>query len=376
MARALSRRGHNVHVVTVGLSHHGVMMEGDITVHRIPATNGRLRSISYLLHSYRVSREIAGCQTRFDVVQASEWSGEAYCYSFRPRFPLISRLATPSFLVRRLNRSDRRPASRVVNHMERTQVCNSTGIISSTGALAKVVCAEWHIPPAFVQIVPNCVDTAWIGSFEEVPPKADVWSLDYLLFYGRLEERKGVQVLAEALPGILRNYPDLGVVFVGADGAYQGHPMREHVRKRCSSYADRLTFLDALPQPQLFPIVARARLVVLPSIWEAFGFVCLEAMCVGRAVVASAGSGFEEIIEDGHSGYLVEPGNARDLEAMLAWCLAHPEEVMRVGRKGRDRAKSFDADNIALSLVQCYERLLRPKSESSVQGWEERRKAL
>jgi len=78
---------------------------------------------------------------------------------------------------------------------------------------------------------------------------------------------------------------------------------------------DRVHVLGRLPRPVALAVVGRAELVVLPSLWEGFGFVAVEALALalGRAVVASSGSGFGEIITSGRDGWLVPPGDARAL---------------------------------------------------------------
>lgn len=358
-----------MHIITVGADQPSTGADGDVIVHRVIDVADRFRSLGCLVHSYIVARKIMSLRCSFDIVQASEWSGEVFWYSRRPTFPLISRLATPSFLVERLNSSGGHSVPRIVNYMERAQVKNSAGVISSTKALAEVVCDAWGIPSPRVRIIPNSLDIDWIRSFRDVPPKLDFWRRDFLLYYGRLEERKGVHVLADALPGVLKKHPGLRAVFVGADNRYGRQSMRQHIENKCAAFRDRLVFVDSLPQAQLFPIVARAKLVVLPSLWEAFGFVCLEAMSLGRAVIASSGSGFEEIIEDGISGYLVQPGNPASLEAKILWCLEHEEDIERVGRRAEVRADHFRVDNVVLSLIDYYGSVLRGMKTSAVPAW-------
>lgn len=145
--------------------------------------------------------------------------------------------------------------------------------------------------------------------------------------------------------------------------------MRQYVLDQCAAFADRLVFSESLPQAELFPIVAQARLVVLPSLWEAFGFVCLETMCLGRPVILTSGSGFEEIVEDGVSGYLVPPGDDLALQEKILWCLEHDEHDMRVGRAAEDRASKFDVMNVASSLVSYYESLLQPTRAAVTASW-------
>jgi len=97
-------------------------------------------------------------------------------------------------------------------------------------------------------------------------------------------------------------------------------------------------------------------MVVLPSLWEAFGFVCVEAMALGRPVVASSGSGFAEIIEDGISGYLVEPGKSELLAGKMINVLKDEEGLRKISEGARTRAQDFEVSKVALRLLAFYEK--------------------
>src|SRR5205814_8084426 len=76
-----------------------------------------------------------------------------------------------------------------------------------------------------------------------------------------------------------------------------------------------IQILDPVSRAELPAAYRRATVCVVPSLWEGFGYVAAEAMACGAAVVASRVGGLAEIIEDGKSGMLIEPGNANDLAA-------------------------------------------------------------
>jgi glycogen(starch) synthase len=176
-------------------------------------------------------------------------------------------------------------------------------------------------------------------------------------YFGRLEERKGVAVLAHALPALFDRYPRVSMVFVGEDLGYRGVAVKEYIRRRVGERFDRCVFFDNLPQEALFPVVKAARLVVLPSLWEAFGFVCVEAMALGKPVIATSGSGFDEIIQDGVSGYLVEPGNSEALLDRMIACLADEEALAEVANAAQKRARDFETATIAQRVAAYFERV-------------------
>jgi glycosyltransferase involved in cell wall biosynthesis len=218
------------------------------------------------------------------------------------------------------------------------------------------VSQEWQIDPKRVEVIPNSIDIPRVidlGTKQPIPDRLK--NKEYLLYFGRLEERKGVRVLAHALPSVLDRFPKLNMVFVGSDSAYQGASMREYIRQSSDRYTNRVMFIENLPHENLFPIVHSAKMVILPSLWEAFGFVCVEALALGRPVIATSGSGFEEIIEDEISGYLVEPGNSDLLAENITRRLSDEAGLFRISQGARRRALDFDVSKIARRLLDYYE---------------------
>jgi glycogen(starch) synthase len=366
-AAALARLGHEVHVVTAAWKPGADYEENGVHVHRFEEPRVKPREVQAVAHARRVAATISKIPGRFDVIQACEWGGEAAWYALTPgrRAPLVTRLATPLFLVEQLNQNSRYGARGLAfRYMEYTQTRRSDGIISPTRALAEIVCRGWKIAPERVTVVPTGMDPAPVlansdGPLPEVLRGEDGKAQDYLLYFGRLEERKGVHILGQALPAVLKAHPTLKAVFVGDDLSYRGGSMREAITALNQAHADRLIFLPRLPQRELFPIIKAARLVALPSLWENLANTCLETMQLGRPVVATRRCGFEEVIEEGASGFLVEPGDAEDLERRLLEVLADPKRLERVGDGARRRVEDFAIDPMAARLADYYAHLVQ-----------------
>ncbi len=355
VAMGLACLGHEVHVVTSTWSYPRTYCEDGVWVHSVRKRSLRPAEVSTFYYSFQVARRVLGIGERFDIVHASEFRGEGYALNLLRRFPMVTRLATPFYLTEKLNGRNS-PARPLLNWIEKTQTLRSDGIISSTTALAKAVAEDWQIDLCRIRIIPNSIDIARVLRLAE---SADVPEIlagkEYLLYFGRLEERKGVPILAEALPCAFEEQNRFNMVFVGADTIYRGGSMRAYIRRVAGRYQERLFFFDNLPQEKLFPIVKRAKLVVLPSLWEAFGFVCLEAMALGRPVLASSGSGFEEIIVDGKSGCLVTPGNAQLLANGIIRMLENPEWLGQIRTEAIARSLDFELSEVLPVLIGYYE---------------------
>ena len=370
MASALSKLGHVVHVITSAENNEShYYQENGVHVHRISVKRRFIKEWYRLRYSRCVARKIAQINCPFNIVQACEFANEAFWFALEKDIPLITRLATPFYLSERLDGIGPFGPRFMLNWMERNQTLKSDGIFTSTRALAYEVADRWGIDRSQIAIIPNSVDIDRIKRLGSEGRLPDILKTeDYILFFGRLEERKGIRILADALPYVLSRFPSLKMVFVGNDFGPRGLSFREYIINKARSYEHRIIFIENLPQEELFPIVRSSKMVILPSLWEAFGFVCVEAMALGRPVIASSGSGFEEIIEEGVSGYLVEPGRSDLLAEKITSCLKDEEDLYRISQKADTRARDFEVSKVAERLLSFYEKVLsewRPYRKSS-----------
>ena len=359
-SRALAGAGHEVHVFSEA---HPLADRDDIrhgvSVHRLADPGVRPREARAVRRALDVANALRR-HGRFDLVQACEWEGEAAFYSSFPLAPLVTRLATPRYLVDRLNRTrgwDRRRAA-IVRMMERWQTRHSAAVFSPSAALAEVVARDWGLDRARIKVVPTGIDLPLAAD----GPLPDGVGVDpYVLYFGRLETRKGLKTLMDAMPEVLSRNPGLDAVFAGDDLGTGQETFAEYGRRRCGDLAPRLRFLPRLPQSALFPLIQAARLVVLPSRWESLANACLEAMALGRAVVATRGSGFAETIEDGETGWLVPPDDAAALARAVNGALADPDRLAAVGAAAGLRAHDFSLECMVDRLVDTYQEVVEAR---------------
>ncbi len=98
--------------------------------------------------------------------------------------------------------------------------------------------------------------------------------------------------------------------------------------------------------------------------FESFGIVLLEAMAVGKPIVASAISGYRGVLEDGEEGLLVEPENERALADAVVTLLRHPTLGREMGERGRRKAARYDWPIIAQQILDLYQQLISEKQEA------------
>ena len=160
---------------------------------------------------------------------------------------------------------------------------------------------------------------------------------------GRLAEQKGQLLLVEAAARLQDRGPDFELVIVG-DG-----PLRDELERAIDRLGlrDRVRITGFLDNQGVRRELEAARALVLPSFAEGLPVVIMEAMALGRPVIATSIAGIPELVEPGRSGWLVPAGAVEPLvEAMAEALAADPAELDRMGRAGAARAaEQHDADD-------------------------------
>jgi len=186
-----------------------------------------------------------------------------------------------------------------------------------------------------------------------------------IMFAGRIEPLKGVDTLIKAMALIKQRYPDVMentcVAIIGGD-PWADTPDAEMARlqalRQDLGIHDIVLFLGAKDQEVLPNYYAAAEMVVMPSHYESFGMVALEAMAMGRPVIASEVGGLAYLIQDGINGYHVPSRDAEALAERIYELLTNVECREEMGREARRYAERFDWSVIAARLSNVYAELL------------------
>ncbi|AEE48284.1 glycosyltransferase family 4 protein [Haliscomenobacter hydrossis] len=167
------------------------------------------------------------------------------------------------------------------------------------------------------------IETPFFSQHVQIDPglyQTHLAGKSYWLFFGTLSEHKGLKVIAAMLPDFLRKYPDFHFVLAGREvDIAPGLGAMDYLRQQVGNEVllQRVLYLGQIKHEQLFPIIQGAFGVTLPSLADNFPNACLEAMAWGKVVIGTFGNGFDQLIEQGESGFLVEAGKASALlEAM------------------------------------------------------------
>lgn len=179
-------------------------------------------------------------------------------------------------------------------------------------------------------------------------------------FAGRLVYEKGVQHLIAALPRLRRRHPGLRLVVAG-DGPYRPE-LEEDVRRH--GVGDAVTFSGFLSGPDLPALMAASDCYVVPSIYEPFGMVALEAAAVGTPVAVADTGGLAEIVEHGTTGVKFPAKNPDALADAVSSLLLDRDYASTMARRARRRVReNFNWTQIAQRTAEVYDAARAQASE-------------
>ena len=224
-------------------------------------------------------------------------------------------------------------------------------IVTVSQASAHEIERYFKIPSKEVPVIYNGTDTDLFRPIDHVEKETD------LLFVGRTEDRKkGIGTMLEALSLLPEN-----VTLKIVDGRIPPEGLVPRLIQKFG-LQDRVRIVDRMLEvDELVEQYSTAKVAIVPSFFEGFGFPASEAMACGLAVIANAAGALPEVVgTDGHAGRLVPQRDARAMAEAMADVLSHPEKTDAMGRAARARVERiFQWKDAAAGLVDVFEDTIR-----------------
>ncbi|MEZ6107322.1 MAG: glycosyltransferase family 4 protein [Pirellulaceae bacterium] len=293
-------------------------------------------------------------QQRFDLVQSTNVLAVGWFFRGEKRIPVVTRLSSFRPVWDRAAGIPIDFGTRMRWRMERSVIRRSRYIYSPTAYVAKLSEEAYKVPP--IEVIESPYFHESVVSDHAMAERLSAKG-PYLLFFGRMTQMKGVHVLAESLVRLLSEIDTMQAVFAGGDGiAPGGGSMKEYLKNRLAPFGARVHILDSMRHESLYPIIERARLVVLPSLMDNLPNSCLEAMAHGAVVVATEGSCFESLIRDRVSGLLARPNDEGSLCRAIreGWTLSE-EEREAMSREATRRIQGLYPKDSIPRLERYYQ---------------------
>jgi len=188
----------------------------------------------------------------------------------------------------------------------------------------------------------------------------DLQPVTYGLYFGGLDYLKGCDRLAAVLPDLLNRHETMRFVFAGRPRHVgDGRQFDAYLRSTLAPFGDRLLVLPELAREELYPLIAQARFVVLPSRVDNLPNACLEAMALRRVVVATRDASFEQLVEEGRTGWLVPQDDEAALTAAMerAWLLDESSRT-EMGNCAAGSLQRLRPEQAAVRLIDYFKNML------------------
>lgn len=200
-----------------------------------------------------------------------------------------------------------------------------------------------------VRVINNGVNTKIFNA-----NMGDISTGEFILFVGRLVHQKGINILLKALWYVVQKFPDIQLKIVGVG------ELEDRLKEMCKAYLlqNNVSFEGLKTGYELADYYKNAKFLVVPSIYEPFGMVVLEAFACGKAVIASNLMGLKEII-DNDDGVLFEPYDHLDLAQRIMHMLYDENSCIQAGKKGYEKISSgaYEWNAIAMQFIEFYAKL-------------------
>jgi D-inositol-3-phosphate glycosyltransferase len=298
----------------------------------------------------------------YDMLYSHYWlSGEVACL-LRPEMGVAwaHTAHTLGLVKNRTLASGARPEPALRIRVEGEIAQQADLLIGSTSDEADDLIRLYGADPEHVHVVAPGIDLATFQPLDRADARRKIGYGPgrVLLFVGRLERLKGVDVAIRAL-ALLRDRAndDVRLIVLGEDVRDGDESEKERLKlvASASGVRDRVDFLGSVAHHELPYFYAAADVCVMPSYSESFGLVALEAQACGRPVVASGVSGLRSVVRDEVSGYLIDDHDPAIYAERIGRLLADPELAQQMGRRGRLLAQRFSWTRTADRLGNLFE---------------------
>lgn len=351
LAKELEKRKINVTVICGTNKSDYDYFDGSIHVIRLHTVRDQETVESFLNYRKKVAKTVLKINqdNKIDIIESPEFSGETLDCFDNVNIPIVIKLHTSYLIWSDLNNC-KLPGKLHVNvvNAENEVLKKANAIICCSKALKKLMSKYYDISLKKIEVVPNVAD------LNRFFPISNNHKSNKILYCGALEPRKGINVLANAIPKVLDKIPEAIFEFVG--DLKNKDNLTKLIPKK---YHDSLVFVDRISNNVLNDYYNEARIGIIPSLFDSFPYVALEALSTELPIVASDNTGVKEMIIDNESGLLYKNGNAIDLADKIIELYFDVEKQHKFGICGREAVlNKYSPDVLVNEIIDIYKRVI------------------
>jgi D-inositol-3-phosphate glycosyltransferase len=308
---------------------------------------------------------------RYDVIHSHYWLSARLATLFQEhwRLPVVAMFHTLGQLKNRVAQDSAELEQQIRVDIERRAMLTADRVIASTEVDRAQMVAAYGANARGVSVVPGGVDLTVFrpGGRAEARRALGLGGEPVLLFVGRIQRLKGIDVLIRAAHELREDGSPVTVLVVGGipRGTHGRVSDEEREIARLRALTDELDlgrvvrFEGAIDQHRLPSYYRAADVTVMPSTYESFGLVAVESLACGTPVVASRVGGLPTVIRDGDNGLLVPWRHPRLFADKIRQVLTDPALARRLSRNGLETARQYGWATVAERTVDVYDSILR-----------------
>ena len=369
VAEGLARNGTEVHVLTRG--RRGLVAESEqhgVQVHRVdepPFPKDDLDAFVRWVGAMNMHMSIAGRELverlDFDLVHGHDWLVARACARLAERagVPYLTTIHATEY-GRHQGWVKKHP-QRYIHLTERWMARRADAVIVCSHYMRGHVADIYGIDEARVTVIPNGIDPGDLRTVDDLDAlRARFAAPDekLVLLIGRLVYEKGFQLALDALPGIIERVGGVRFLVAGS-GTHEAELRKQAARLGLMEHG---TFLGWIGDDVLHSLYRIADLCVVPSIYEPFGIVALEAMVCGCPCIVADTGGLREVVPNPKVGLRFRPSDARSLGRMVERVLSDDVLRDRLVAEASEHVLGFDWADIARRTGEVYEDLASDRS--------------
>ena len=362
LSRSLVNLGCQVEVVTAGNGNlpDNEKMDG-VEVFRVIPYQGSegLGFIDWVhrLNFALLEKAASLCRERgkYDLIHAHDWL-VAFAARALKHIYTIPMLATIHATEYGRNSGIHNEQQRYISDIEWSLTFEAWKVICCSEYMRREVKNIFQIPDDKISIIPNGIrpdayETQGVDLSQVLSPLPEK-----MVFYvGRMVQEKGIQVMLEAAPEILKRFPQAKFVIAGK-GPFEQDLHRRTQEKGIQDSVIFLGFIDDATRNELYRAASAA---VFPSLYEPFGIVALEAMICGAPVVVTSVGGFDEIVKHEVDGLKAAPADPHSLTEQISRLLEGGNFAASLAENAYQKARrQYSWDNIAEQTSKIYEEII------------------
>ena len=362
--RAMAKYGDEVHVITCGSEEDNTFSnDRGVNVHRVsvrgPRCDDFVMWVTQLSFSMlEKAMELLGNGICFDIVHVHDWLAAYPGITVKHgcKIPLICTVHATEWGRNSGLHTDQQ---RQISDIEWYMCYEAWKVIVCSSHMSEEVSGIFGLPKDKIEVLPNGVEAnQFADSVENVRRNGKEAFNEpgrLILYVGRLVPEKGVQVLLDAMPTIIRDAPDVRLAIVGTG------PAEDMIRSRSNELgiADRVHMYGFVEDEVRNELYAKASVAVVPSLYEPFGITALEAMAAKVPLVTSNAGGLDEIVKHEFNGLKFAASNVDSLAHNVLRLLTFPELGEHIVENAyKDVTSNYDWSQIASKTIDIYRNVI------------------